>query len=102
MGPSCRGGQQSASVSDSSPKGTSATDDTAYRAALLDKLVEEAEELRDAPTEALLEEAADVYEVLLAIGVSQGWTSEQVARCAEEKRAERGGFAGRVWLDSWE
>lgn len=77
-------------------------DDNAYRAALLDKLVEECEELRDAPPEALLEEAADVYEVLLAIGVSQGWTSEQVARRAEEKRAERGGFAGRVWLDSWE
>lgn len=77
-------------------------DDDAYRAALLDKLVEECEELRDAPPEALLDEAADVYEVLLAIGVSQGWTSEQVARRAEEKRAERGGFAGRVWLDSWE
>lgn len=77
-------------------------DDTAYRAALLDKLVEEAEELRDAPTEALLEEAADVYEVLLAFTLSQGWTSEQIARRAEEKRAERGGFAGRVWLDSWE
>ncbi|HEU4514038.1 MAG TPA: nucleoside triphosphate pyrophosphohydrolase [Nocardioidaceae bacterium] len=77
-------------------------DDDAYRAALLDKLVEEAEEVRDAPVEALLDEAADVYEVLLALAVSQGWTSEQIARRAEEKRAERGGFAGRVWLDSWE
>ncbi len=43
-----------------------------------------------------------VYELLLALAASEGWTSEQIARRAEEKRAERGGFGGRVWLDSWE
>jgi predicted house-cleaning noncanonical NTP pyrophosphatase (MazG superfamily) len=75
-------------------------DHGAYVAALLDKLVEEAEELRDAPPEARLEEAADVHEVLLAFLASQGWTGEQVARRAEEKRAERGGVTGRGWRDS--
>lgn len=36
--------------------------DDAYRAALLDKLVEESEELRAAPPDSALDEAADVYE----------------------------------------
>lgn len=77
-------------------------DDEAYQQALLDKLDEEADELHDAPPEARLEEAADVYEVLLAIAASNGFTIEDVARAAEEKRVSRGGFGGRVWLDSWE
>jgi predicted house-cleaning noncanonical NTP pyrophosphatase (MazG superfamily) len=43
-------------------------DDDAYRDALLDKLVEEAHELRNAPRESAgIGEAADVYEVLLAL-----------------------------------
>jgi predicted house-cleaning noncanonical NTP pyrophosphatase (MazG superfamily) len=43
-------------------------DDDAYRDALLDKLVEGAHELRNAPRESAgIGEAADVYEVLLAL-----------------------------------
>lgn len=77
-------------------------DDDAYQQALLDKLDEEADEVHDAPPEARLEEAADVYEVLLAIAAAHGFTIEDVADVAARKRADRGGFEGRVWLDSWE
>lgn len=77
-------------------------DDEAYRQALLDKLDEEADEVHDAPPEDRLEEAADVYEVLLAIAAVHGFTIEDVAEVAARKRSDRGGFEGRVWLDSWE
>jgi predicted house-cleaning noncanonical NTP pyrophosphatase (MazG superfamily) len=49
---------------------TSVLDDDSYAAALLDKLIEEAQELREADPKDRLEEAADVYEVLLAVAAS--------------------------------
>ena len=70
-----------------------------YRGALLDKLVEESQELRDAAPDTALEEAADVYEVLLALAAHEGWTIEQIARRAEAKRDERGGFEARLYLE---
>lgn len=73
-------------------------DDDAYRDALLDKLVEEALELRSAPREAALDEAADVYEVLLALAAHEGWTLRHVASRAAGKRRQRGGFDERVYL----
>lgn len=72
-----------------------------YEHALLDKLVEEAEELRAADHDSRLEEAADVYEVLQALTVVMGVSLDQVAARADAKRAERGGFGKRLWLDSW-
>ena len=53
-------------------------DEQEYLRSLFDKLSEEAGELRDADPEHRLEEAADVYEVLLAIADSIGTTMEQV------------------------
>ncbi|MBY9076048.1 nucleoside triphosphate pyrophosphohydrolase [Nocardioides sp. WL0053] len=79
---------------------TRVLDDPGYEAALLAKVVEEAEELRDTTPEGRLEEAADVYEVLLALARHLGLSLEDVARRAELKRAERGGFDRRVWLES--
>jgi predicted house-cleaning noncanonical NTP pyrophosphatase (MazG superfamily) len=70
-----------------------------YEAALLQKLVEEAEELRTAPESDRLDEAADVYEVLLAVAAHLGITLDQVAARAAKKRDERGGFTNRIWLD---
>ena len=74
-------------------------DESGYEAALLDKLVEEAEELRDATPDGRLEEAADVYEVLLAVADHLGVNLDDVARRAGSKRAERGGFERRLWLE---
>jgi len=76
-------------------------DDAGYEAALLDKLDEEVAELRDAAPPDRLEEAADVYEVLLALVDHLGHDWADVVAAAGRKRAERGGFADRVFLDSW-
>lgn len=74
-------------------------DDNAYRAALWEKLDEETAELRRAsnPT-AVLEEAADVLEALIGIAEARGYTLDDLLRTAAKKRAERGGFCGRLWL----
>jgi predicted house-cleaning noncanonical NTP pyrophosphatase (MazG superfamily) len=74
-------------------------DDDEYARALLDKLVEEANELRAVTDSATLEEAADVYEVLLAILARQDLNADDLARAAASKRQERGGFERRWW---WE
>jgi predicted house-cleaning noncanonical NTP pyrophosphatase (MazG superfamily) len=66
--------------------------------ALMLKLREECSELVDAPPAELLEEVADVYEVLRGIALASGATWEQVESQAATKRDERGGFVGGVWL----
>lgn len=76
-------------------------DAESFRAELLNKLLEEAAELRDAPADSVLDETADVYEVLLAIVSLEGTTLEQVAERADAKRAERGSFTDRTYLESY-
>ncbi|MGY1684964.1 nucleoside triphosphate pyrophosphohydrolase [Geodermatophilus sp. SYSU D00867] len=70
-----------------------------YVEALHAKLLEEAEELRTADSGSRLEEAADVYEVLLAIARTLDVDMATVAAAADAKRAERGGFERRLWLE---
>jgi predicted house-cleaning noncanonical NTP pyrophosphatase (MazG superfamily) len=71
-----------------------------YEEALHEKLLEEAAELRNASTpDNRIEEAADVIEVVLGIAEFHGFTVSDVLRIAEKKRAARGGFAARIWLD---
>ena len=74
--------------------------DATYLSALLDKLVEEAGELRAASPAHRLEEMADVVEVLRALGDHLGIAPADVLAAADAKRAERGGFAERIWLES--
>ncbi|OBK56807.1 phosphoribosyl-ATP pyrophosphohydrolase [Mycobacterium kubicae] len=72
----------------------------AYRRALIDKLREEVDELAAAQaTESLLEEAADVLEVLTAIALEHGAALDTIVEIARVKRDERGGFDLRLWLD---
>jgi predicted house-cleaning noncanonical NTP pyrophosphatase (MazG superfamily) len=74
-------------------------DESAYSVALLAKLDEEAAELRQAGNSAaILEEAADVLEVLIGIVELHGYTVEDLLHTADIKRAERGGFRDRLWL----
>ena len=76
--------------------------DEEYEPALLSKLLEESQELAAAVSrQECLEEAADVYEVLAAIAALKGFSLAEVAAAAEQKRAERGGFQQKTWLDSW-
>ena len=71
-----------------------------YRAALLDKLHEEVAELAAAQsTELLVEEAADILEVLNAIATEHGASLDTIVEVARRKRAQRGGFDMRLWLD---
>ena len=71
-----------------------------YIEALHQKLLEEAEELRTADDGSRLEEAADVYEVLLAIARTLNVDMSAIAAAADAKRVERGGFERRLWLDA--
>jgi predicted house-cleaning noncanonical NTP pyrophosphatase (MazG superfamily) len=78
-----------------------ALDTEDFGAALGDKLVEEVAELRAASdADAVVEEAADVLEVLLTIVAEHGATLDNIVDIARRKRVERGGFAMRVWLEN--
>jgi predicted house-cleaning noncanonical NTP pyrophosphatase (MazG superfamily) len=74
-------------------------DDAEYERELLKKVVEEAEELRTAPTkEAALKEFADVLEVLDAISILKGFSTEEVLAMKEARFQKRGGFFKRIFL----
>jgi predicted house-cleaning noncanonical NTP pyrophosphatase (MazG superfamily) len=71
----------------------------AYRRALLEKLVEEAQEAAaSVPGEVLLAELADLREVLEAALVAFGLTEQQLAAEQARRRSERGSFARRIRL----
>ncbi|WP_084556360.1 nucleoside triphosphate pyrophosphohydrolase [Couchioplanes caeruleus] len=67
--------------------------------ALIAKLHEEAEEVASAEPAARLGELADIHEVLAALTAALGFTEAEVDEAAASKRAERGAFARRLWLD---
>ena len=67
-------------------------------AALRVKAKEEVDELYEAEHQQLLEEIADVYEVLRALVVCENHTWSEIEEIAKDKRIKRGGFAGGLWL----
>lgn len=70
-----------------------------FRIALKDKLNEEIAELVAASnTDAVVEEAADVIEVLIALAGEWGVSFDNILKAAQRKRTERGGFGGRLWV----
>jgi predicted house-cleaning noncanonical NTP pyrophosphatase (MazG superfamily) len=69
-----------------------------YRDALREKLHEVVAELLAARGIAVIEEAADIVEVLTAIAAEQGATLDTIVDVARQKRAERGGFDMRLRL----
>lgn len=78
---------------------TRVLDQAAYRAALLAKLTEEAREAEQAPAGQLAAELADVLEVLQALAQAHGITWDQIVETAVGKRAERGAFRDRIFLE---
>ena len=72
-------------------------DDAAYGRALREKLLEEAGEAARATSAELVAELADVVEVARALATAHGlrWDDVEVVRL--EKRAQRGGFDGRIF-----
>lgn len=68
-----------------------------YRRALLDKLIEEATELRD--DNGSLGERVDVEEVLRAIDHTFGYDADTIEAARADKAAARGGFEQRIYLE---
>ena len=66
-----------------------------YLQKLDEKLNEELAEYQQSKS---LEELADLLEVMEAVVKARGYTTEQLHRVQEEKRAERGGFEKAILL----
>ena len=69
-----------------------------YRQALLDKLVEEAQEAAHAADDERITELADLYEVIDAILAAWHISREEVLKTQRERRQQRGGFERRFKL----
>lgn len=72
-------------------------DEDGYRRALLAKIAEEAGELAAADGD-VLDELADLLELVQAAAREFGLAPGAVQERAEAKRAARGGFERRLWL----
>ena len=71
----------------------------AFREALLAKVVEEAEELREAASRGeVVKEIADVFEVLDALMALEGIDAGEVREVQAARRRDRGGFERRLVL----
>ena len=75
-------------------------DDNEYKIELLKKLKEECDEVvKSNSKEEIMEELADVYEVLKSICVLEGKTIDDVIKLADKKREKRGSFEKRIFLE---
>ena len=79
-------------------KTESYSDESAFRRALRDKLVEEAREAATASEEDLVAELADLQEVVDALLDAYGLNPEMLRAIQTQRRAERGAFARRLRL----
>lgn len=69
-----------------------------YITRLKDKLIEEANELLSAKTEIeMLEELADILEVLEAFCTANGIPFKKAIKAKKKKKFEKGGFDGKVY-----
>ena len=72
-------------------------EDEQYSSSLIEKMSEELGEFAESPC---LEEAADMYEVFLAMLDNWKLNKDDVDLVAKIKRNSRGGFSKRVFLES--
>ena len=72
--------------------------DHAYQQALRDKLEEEAQEVATAPPATLVQELADLYEVIDSLLATHSISDSAVRAEQQRRRTERGGFEQRIWL----
>lgn len=75
-----------------------------YRRELLYKLIEEAEEVRQAGYESdsaeLMSELSDVMEVYLAILTEYNLNADEIEKLRLERAEKRGGFKDKIFLES--
>lgn len=77
-------------------------DSDEYRRALLEKLVEEANEVANATSETLATELADVLEVIDTVIKVYGFSPEEIKSMQMERRIKRGSFEKKlklIWTD---
>lgn len=74
-------------------------DDIEYDRQLKIKLIEEADEVRVALSrDELIQELADVYEVIDSLCAVNGISCDEIVAVQTKKRNERGGFSGRKFV----
>ena len=73
--------------------------DEEYKKALEEKLYEEYEEVISSDGSDRCEELADMIEVIKALAKLENRTLEEIISLAEEKRANRGGFDNKIYLE---
>ncbi len=71
--------------------------DEEYKLQLLEKLVEEAIELRDSAGD--ITERADVAEVLKALDRAMSYTDDVIEAARADKATKRGGFEQKIFLE---
>lgn len=78
-------------------------DDAEFNLQLRNKLLEEAEEVHTAQTrQELISEIADVFEVIDTLAQLHGITKDEIYAFQAQKREERGGFEGRLFVEKSE
>lgn len=73
-------------------------DEKEYEKELKKKLVEESKEVSEAPKEEMLNELADVFELVKSIASHYKIPFSKVEKFQEEKRKRRGGFKKKLFL----
>lgn len=77
--------------------------DTEYAQELRTKLLEEAHEVFEAKSHTeLVEELADLYEILDILCATSGCTEEEILAAREKKCAERGSFTQQIFVEKAE
>ena len=74
-------------------------DDAEYIKALEEKLYEEYEEVISSSGSDRCEELADLIEVIRSLAKQENKTLEEIISMADEKRAQRGGFENKIYLE---
>ncbi len=70
-----------------------------FKIALKEKLIEEAKELLAAKTnKEILNELADIFELLESIALNNNITMNQIKKQKEKKKKEQGGFDKKLFL----
>lgn len=73
-----------------------------YKKALEEKLYEEYEEVISSEGSERCEELADLIEVIRSLAKLENKTLEDIAALADEKKAKRGGFDEKIFLEKVE
>lgn len=79
---------------------TRVLDEEEYRKELYKKILEESDEVINAKSkEEILEELADVLEIIKSIAQLENKTLDDIIEIANQKRLKRGGFEKRLFLE---